>query len=174
VPEAAAAWAEKNRGLLIPAEGCVWNGEFLDRHMAELDPVIGPRMLTGRNLSAPDYFLLLKRYAELRGKLQLTLRGIDAVIVPTTMVPPKPLAEVEEKYLDSNMRYHRNCGIGNILNLCAVSVPCGFTSGGLPIGLQVYARPFHEDMALRVAYAYEKAAEWSARRPDLSWIGRKV
>lgn len=170
VPEAAAAWAEKNRGLLIPAEACVWNGEFLDKHLAELDPVIGPRMLTGRNLSAPDYFLLLKRYAELRGKLQSTLHDINALIVPTTMIPPRPLADIEEKYLDSNMRYHRNCGIGNILNLCAVSVPCGFTSGGLPIGLQIYAKPFHEDMALRVAYAYEQATEWHKRKPDLSWI----
>ena len=66
MPEAAAAWAEKNAALLIPAEACVANREFLDKHLDELDPVIGPRMLSGRKLSAPDYFLLLRRYAELR------------------------------------------------------------------------------------------------------------
>ena len=168
VPEAASAWAEKNRGLLIPAEACVWNGRFLDKHMAELDPVIGPRMLTGRSLSAPDYFLLLKRYAELRERLKDTLRDIDVLITPTTMVPPKPLTEIEASYLEHNTLYHRNSGIGNILDLCAVSLPCGFTSNGLPVGLQVYAKPFQEDMALRVAYAYEKATEWHTRRPDLA------
>jgi aspartyl-tRNA(Asn)/glutamyl-tRNA(Gln) amidotransferase subunit A len=168
VPEAAAAWAEKNRGLLIPAEACVWNGDFLDKHMAELDPVIGPRMLTGRNLSAPDYFLLLKRYAELRASLKSTLAGVDALIVPTTMVPPRPVAEVAQQYMNYNVKYHRNCGIGNILDLCGVSLPCGFTAGGLPIGLQVYAKPFREDTALQVAWAYEQATDWRSRRPPLA------
>ena len=177
VPEAAAAWAEKNRGLLLPAEACVINRDLLDNHFDELDPVIGPRMLTGRTLSAPDYFLLLRRYAELREQVRATLRNVDALIVPTTMAPAWPLTKIDaspESYLDYNMRVHRNTGLGNILNLCAVSLPCGFTSGGLPIGLQIYAKPFHEDMALRVAYAYEQATQWSARRPDLSWIGRRV
>ena len=174
VPEVAAAWAEKNRGLLIPAEACSVNRELLDKHLAELDPVIGPRMLTGRTLSAPDYFALLRRYAELREQVQWTLRDVDALIVPTTMAPARPLAAIDassETYLDYNMRVHRNTGIGNILNLCAVSVPCGFTSAGLPIGLMIYAKPFQEDMALRVAYAYEQATEWHTRHPDLAWTG---
>jgi aspartyl-tRNA(Asn)/glutamyl-tRNA(Gln) amidotransferase subunit A len=170
VPEVAAAWAEKNRGLLIPAEACAVNRELLDKHFAELDPVIGPRMLTGRTLSAPDYFALLRRYAELREQVRWTLRDVDALIVPTTMAPARPLAAIDasaETYVDYNMRVHRNTGIGNILNLCAVSVPCGFTSEGLPIGLMIYAKPFQEDMALRVAYAYEQATEWHTRHPPL-------
>ena len=69
------------------------------------------------------------------------------------------------------MRFHRNTGIGNILNLCGVSVPCGFTSMGLPIGLMIYAKPFREDMALRVAYAYEQATPWHTHHPDLAWTG---
>jgi aspartyl-tRNA(Asn)/glutamyl-tRNA(Gln) amidotransferase subunit A len=73
--------------------------------------------------------------------------------------------------LDYNMRVHRNAGLGNLLNLCAVSVPCGFTSDGLPIGLQIYAKPFQEDMALRVAYAFEQATDWHNRRPALAWMG---
>ena len=174
VPEVAAAWAQEKRPLLIPAEACAVNRELLDKHLAELDPVIGPRMLTGRSLSAPDYVALLRRYAELRTQVQWTLRDVDALIVPTTMAPALPLATIDaspEAYLDYNMRVHRNTGIGNILNLCAVSVPCGFTSQGLPIGLMIYAKPFHEDMALRVAYAYEQATQWHTRHPDLAWVG---
>ncbi|MBC8007907.1 MAG: amidase [Prolixibacteraceae bacterium] len=171
VPEAAAAWAEEKRPLLIPAEACAVNRELLDKHLAELDPAIGPRMLTGRTLSAPDYFALLRRYAQLRAQIQWTLRDVDALIVPTTMVCAQPLTAIDaspEAYLDHNLKFHRNTGIGNILNLCAVSVPCGFTAGGLPIGLQIYAKPFHEDMALRVAYAYEQATDWHTRHPPLS------
>jgi aspartyl-tRNA(Asn)/glutamyl-tRNA(Gln) amidotransferase subunit A len=174
VPEAAAAWAEKHRPLLIPAEGCVTNRELLDNHLDELDPVIGPRMLGGRSLSTPDYVALLRRYAQLRDSVQRTLSHIDAFIVPTTMEPAWPLCKIDatpESYLDYNMRVHRNTGIGNILNLCAVSLPCGFTKAGLPIGLMVYAKPFQEDMALRVAYAYEQATQWRMRRPELASAG---
>jgi aspartyl-tRNA(Asn)/glutamyl-tRNA(Gln) amidotransferase subunit A len=173
VPEAAAAWAEEKRPLLIPAEACAVNRQFLDKHLGALDPFIGPRMLTGRTLSAPDYFALLQRYAELRERVQWTLRDVDALIVPTTMAAARPIAAIDasfDAYLDYNTKVHRNCGVGNILNFCGVSVPCGFTSEGLPIGLMVYAKPFAEDMALRVAYAYEQATEWHTRHPDLEWI----
>jgi aspartyl-tRNA(Asn)/glutamyl-tRNA(Gln) amidotransferase subunit A len=173
VPEVAAAWAEEKRPLLIAAEGCAVNRELLDQHLDQLDPVIGPRMLTGRTLSAPDYVALLQRYAQLRGEVRWTLRDVDALIVPTTMTPARPLDAIDtsfEVYLEYNMKVHRNTGIGNILNLCAVSVPCGFTSAGLPIGLMIYAKPFAEDMALRVAYAYEQATDWHTRHPNLAWI----
>ncbi len=68
-------------------------------------------------------------------------------------------------------RYGRNTNFGNLLGLCAVSLPCGFTVEGLPIGLMIYAKPFREEMALRVAQAYEQATDWHRRRPDLTWIG---
>ncbi len=173
VPEVAAAWAEEKRPLLIAAEACAVNRELLDQHLDQLDPVIAPRMLTGRTLLAPDYFALLQRYAQLRGEVRWTLRDVDALIVPTTMAPARPLDAFDtsfDAYLEYNMKVHRNTGIGNILDLCAVSVPCGFTSDGLPIGLMIYAKPFEEDMALRVAYAYEQATDWHTRHPDLAWI----
>ena len=174
VPEAAEAWAEAKRPLLIAAEACAVNAEFLDTHLEALDPVIGPRMITGRTLSASDYFALLRRYAALRERVRWTLGDVDALIVPTTMIPARPLAVIDssfERYLEHNVKYHRNAGVGNLLNLCAVSVPCGFTAEGLPIGLMIYATPFQEDVALRVAYAYEQATEWHKRRPDLAWTG---
>jgi aspartyl-tRNA(Asn)/glutamyl-tRNA(Gln) amidotransferase subunit A len=56
-----------------------------------------------------------------------------------------------------------------VLGLCAVTLPCGFTRDGLPIGLMIYAKPFDEAAALRVAWAYEQATPWHRRRPDLRW-----
>src|SRR5262249_35744734 len=119
-----------------------------------------------------DYFALIRRYAALRAGVQRTLRDVDALIVPTTMIPARPLSVIDrslESYAEHNGKYLRNTSIGNILNLCGISLPCGFTREGLPIGLMVYARPFQEEMALRVAYAYEQATEWHARQPDLTW-----
>jgi aspartyl-tRNA(Asn)/glutamyl-tRNA(Gln) amidotransferase subunit A len=173
VPEVSAAHAEAKRPLLIAAEGCAVNRRLLDEHLNELDPFIGPRMLGGRALSAPDYFALLRRCAQLREDVKWTLRDVDALLVPTTMAPPAPVSALQasfEAYLDYNTAVHRNCGLGNLLDLCGVSLPCGFTAEGLPIGLMVYAKPFDEATALRVAYAYEQATDWHRRRPDLSWI----
>jgi aspartyl-tRNA(Asn)/glutamyl-tRNA(Gln) amidotransferase subunit A len=55
----------------------------------------------------------------------------------------------------------------SLAGIAAVSVPCGFTQGGLPIGLQLIARPFDEARLLRAAHAYQAATDWHRRRPDL-------
>ena len=51
--------------------------------------------------------------------------------------------------------------------ICGISIPCGFTGGGLPIGLQVLGAPFEEDKLLRVARMYERATDWHTRRPPI-------
>ena len=172
VPEAAEGMAEKARALAIAAEACVGNARFLDQHFDALDPVVAHRMIAGRTLSAPDYHALLRQWQGLRERVQRTLQDVDALLVPTAPLPARPLREIDrtrESYAEFNGKYLRNTAIGNILNLCAVSVPCGWTRAGLPIGLQIYAKPFQEDVALRVAHAYEQATEWHRRHPDLGW-----
>ena len=171
VPEAAEAMAEQKRALAIAAEACVYNARLLDQHFDQLDPVVAHRMIGGRELSAPEYFGLLRQWAELRRRLGARLADVDALLVPTTPLPSKPLAEVDrtiESYAQHNGRYLRNTAVGNILNLCGVSPPCGFTREGLRIGLMVYAKPFQEDVALRVAHAYETPPSGTgAARPRL-------
>jgi len=53
----------------------------------------------------------------------------------------------------------------SLSGLPAISVPCGFSTMGLPIGLQLMGRPFEESMVLRAAYAYEQATSWRTKRP---------
>jgi aspartyl-tRNA(Asn)/glutamyl-tRNA(Gln) amidotransferase subunit A len=172
VPEAAEAMGEQRRAQMIAAEALAVNGAFLDEQFDALDPVVAHRMKTGRALSATDYFVVLRQWAALRERVKRTLADVDALLVPTTMIPPRPIAAIDasiESYTDANLRYLRNTALGNILALSAVVLPCGFTREGLPIGLMIYAKPFDEAMALRVAWAYEQATEWHRRRPDLGW-----
>jgi aspartyl-tRNA(Asn)/glutamyl-tRNA(Gln) amidotransferase subunit A len=172
VPEAAEAMSEQKRALAVAAEACVHNARLLDDHFDELDPVVAHRMIGGRQLSAPDYFGLMRQWAELRKRLAARLADVDALLVPTSPLPAAPVAEIDrtrESYAQWNGRYLRNCVVGNTLNLCGVSLPCGFTRGGLPIGLMVYAKPFQEDVALRVARAYERATDWHRFQPNLAW-----
>jgi aspartyl-tRNA(Asn)/glutamyl-tRNA(Gln) amidotransferase subunit A len=155
---------------MIAAEACVINERLLNKHYQDLDPVVAERMIAGRTLSAPDYFAELRRWEDLRKRILYSLKEIDALLVPTTMIPAKPLSEVEasaEAYRRFNAQYLRNTSLGNILNLCAVSVPCGYTREGLPIGLMIYAKPFQEELALQIAYAYEQATPWHTYHPSL-------
>jgi aspartyl-tRNA(Asn)/glutamyl-tRNA(Gln) amidotransferase subunit A len=127
-------------------------------------------MKTGRQLSATDYFTVRRQWAALR--VRHTLADVDALLIPATMIPPRPIAAIDasiEAYGDANPRYLRNSSLGNILDLCAVTLPCGFAGAGLPLGLMVYAKPFDEATALRVAHAFEQATEWHTRRPPDRW-----
>jgi aspartyl-tRNA(Asn)/glutamyl-tRNA(Gln) amidotransferase subunit A len=172
VPEVAEAMGEQRRAHMIAAEALAVNGRFIDEQFDALDPIVAHRMRGGRQLSATDYFLVLRQWASLRERVKRTLADVDALLVPATLIPPRPLAAIDasiEAYSDANLGYLRNTALGNVLNLCAVTLPCGFTRDGLPIGLMIYAKPFDEAGALRVAWAYEQATDWHRRRPDLSW-----
>ena len=71
---------------------------------------------------------------------------------------------VEEPVLVAMIRC---TGPFNATGLPAISLPCGFTGDGLPVGLQLAGRPFDEALVLRAARTYEQAAEWHRRRPQL-------
>ena len=172
IPEVAEAMSEQRRATMIAAEALAVNGRLVDQHFDALDPAVVHRMKLGRTLTATDYFTVLRQWAGLRERVKRTLADVDAVLVPATMIPPRPVATIDvspESYGDANMKYLRNTAVGNILGLSSVVLPSGFTRDGLPIGLMIYAKPFDEAMALRVAQAYEKATEWRRRRPDLGW-----
>jgi aspartyl-tRNA(Asn)/glutamyl-tRNA(Gln) amidotransferase subunit A len=172
VPEVSEVMADQRRVSMIAAEALAVNGRLIDEQFDSLDPVVAHRMRGGRTLSATDYFSVLRQWSALRERVRRTLADVDALIVPATMMPPRPLAPIDasaESYTEANLRYLRNTAVGNILALCGVVLPCGFTRDGLPIGLMIYAKPFDETTALRVAWAYEHATDWHRRRPDLGW-----
>jgi aspartyl-tRNA(Asn)/glutamyl-tRNA(Gln) amidotransferase subunit A len=160
------------RGLVIAAEAYAVNRDFLEKRFDEMDPLVRERMRRGREISAPEYFQTTRRWSALRREVGRTLVHVDALLVPTTMIPPRPVAPLVadlERYLQVNTQYLRNCAIGNILGLCGLTVPCGFTDQGFPIGLMIYGKAFDEGIVLRVGHAYEQATRWHEWTPDLGW-----
>jgi aspartyl-tRNA(Asn)/glutamyl-tRNA(Gln) amidotransferase subunit A len=169
---AADAVALNPRGLVIAAEAYTLNRRFIEEHYDELDPIVATRMAKGRDVTAADYLQTTLDWKRLRLEAVRQLMDVDAVLCPTTPIPACTLAEANddmEIYAHRNLMYLRNTAIGNILDLCGLSVPCGLTGDGLPIGLMIYGRPFQEDMVLRIGHAYQQATEWHLRRPDLEW-----
>ena len=174
LPEVSECFTFGKRDLFIAAEALAVNGHWVENHFEQLDPVISTRLLPGRELTATDYFLLLRKWAELRRKVVERMGNIEVLIVPTTMIAAKPVEVAganQEAYREHNMKYLRNTILGNRLDLCAATVPCGFDGDGLPIGLMLYSKPFNEHLVLRAALAFEQAAGFLDQRPDLSWAG---
>jgi aspartyl-tRNA(Asn)/glutamyl-tRNA(Gln) amidotransferase subunit A len=97
---------------------------------------------------------------------QQAFARVDLLVAPTT---PNVAFKHGEKEDPLSMYLNDVFAVpANIAGLPAVSVPCGFTAGGLPIGLQLIARAFDEARLLRAAHAYEQATAWHTRRPELT------
>jgi len=88
------------------------------------------------------------------------------VIGPTS---PTPAFKIGEKTADPLAMYLSDIYTisANLAGICGISVPCGFTKTGLPIGLQILGAPFAEEELLRVARMHERETEWHKRRPML-------
>ena len=104
---------------------------------------------------------------------------VQVIVVPTISFPAPTIEELDRgrAHIDGRevrLSDHR----GNLFTLCtipfnqtglpALSVCCGFSPSGLPIGMQIVGRPFDEETVLRVGHAYERAAGWHKRTPDLA------
>jgi aspartyl-tRNA(Asn)/glutamyl-tRNA(Gln) amidotransferase subunit A len=118
---------------------------------------------------ATDYLQGQRVRAQLRARWLSALREVDVLITPTVPVtaPPAP-AEGSGGSGVVKGTLLRNTYPFNLAGFPALSVPCGFTSAGLPIGLQIVGRP-HEDLtALRVGRHYQQASAWQTRQPPLT------
>ena len=172
--EATEALALNPGGVFIASEGYALNKKWLEEHFDQLDPVVAQRMIKGKDITAEKYLGNMLASKRLRSKAYNVLKDIDAVLVPTTCWPAKPVAEVDadlDTYLNNNTLYLRNTNIGNTLNLSGLNVPCGLTKAGLPLGLLIYGKPFQEEVILNIGYAFQERTGWHRNTPDLSWMG---
>lgn len=172
-PVAREACELARRGAVLASEAYAVNRRFVEEAFDKVDPFVAFRLARAREISGYEYVEANRKMMELRVEAAEVFEGIDVLLVPTTRLPALPLKEVSESvelYGNANWAYLRNTSIGNILNLCGLSVPCGFTAKGLPIGLMIYGRPFGERCVLRVGYVLQEATDWHLKEPDLSWI----
>jgi aspartyl-tRNA(Asn)/glutamyl-tRNA(Gln) amidotransferase subunit A len=102
----------------------------------------------------------------IRRDFENAFRNVDVLLAPTT---PTPAFKIGEKINDPLAMYLSDIFTipVNLAGVPAISVPCGFTKGKLPIGLQLIGRPFDEETLLRTAYAFEQETEFYKIRPNL-------
>ena len=115
----------------------------------------------------PSAYAQSRRQLELlRRQIKTTFAEVDLLVTPTTSLLPAKIAD----NVDSKGRLKYPLGIRNtapfdVLGVPAISVPCGFTTSGLPVGLQIAGAPFAESTVVALAHAYERETEWHRRNP---------
>lgn len=126
--------------------------------------ILGTYVLSGGYYDA--YYLLAQKVRTLlRRDFENVFTSCDALLTP---VAPTPAFRVGEKTQDPLQMYLADVFTvpASLAGLPGMSVPCGFSQNGLPIGLQILGSPFGEEAMLRVGYAYEQATEWHRRVPE--------
>lgn len=124
----------------------------------------------GLRLTAADIGRAERSRTRLWSRVLSFFERYDAIVTPTTAIPPFPVetvfpTEIAGRPMSNYIEWVLLTYAFTVIGVPAISVPCGFTRAGLPVGLQIAGRWRDEATVLRVARAFEEASPWSARRP---------
>jgi aspartyl-tRNA(Asn)/glutamyl-tRNA(Gln) amidotransferase subunit A len=160
---------------LQKAESYANHAESVAKNPELYDPETVRRIRSGENVSAVEYIEQRRELEAARRRIRSIFSDVDVLVTPTTPMPAPAIAGLKaspEALRPAELRLLRNTRPFNVWGLPAISVPCGFTQSGLPIGLQIAGPPWREDMVLQLAYAYEQATAWHKRECDVPSIRR--
>ncbi|HEV2396552.1 MAG TPA: amidase [Candidatus Sulfotelmatobacter sp.] len=155
---------------LQAAESYAYHAENVARHPDSYQPETLRRIRTGQKVSAAEYIQRRHELEEARRNIRHAFADVDLIVTPTTPIPAPSIADLKaspEALRPAELKLLRNTRPFNVWGLPAISVPCGFTQAGLPIGLQIAGPHWREDLVLRLAHAYEQATAWHKRRCEV-------
>ena len=149
------------------AEIYACHGEAARRSPDLFQPDTLERIQCGADVDTRAYIEARRRIEELRRGADGIFEGVDLLVTPTTVVPPFDTcrAHTHEELRALELVTLRNTRPFNALGLPSVSVPCGFTGEGLPIGLQITGPGGGEAGVLSLAHAYQQRTDWHGRWP---------
>jgi aspartyl-tRNA(Asn)/glutamyl-tRNA(Gln) amidotransferase subunit A len=145
--------------------------KFLRTRLNDYSPDVRNGFLAGQLILGKHYMKAQRVRGLIRQEMQAVLKRVDALVTPTVPVPAPRLGEtmltIGDETIDTMSVLSRLTRQANLAGFPAISVPCGFTEGSLPIGLQLIGRPFAETSILQIAHAYEQNNSWHQRRPAI-------
>ncbi len=150
-------------GQIVQADGAAYHRERLEQHPELFGADVRGRLETGRDLSSGAYALARRKQVEARRRSERFFRQYDALLLPSTPIPALSFDEIENSASQAPA-LTRFTAPFNLTGLPALSVPCGFTQEGLPIGLQIVSGAWQEAKMLRAGYAFEQATEWHKQK----------
>jgi len=152
------------------AESFAYHAEYLAEPStrALYDAVTLSRLDAAGEVSAETYIAARRELEIARRTIAEVFTEVDVLVTPTTPALPEPIARAQNPATASGAeRSVRNTAPFNIFGIPTISVPCGFSRDGLPIGLQISGPRLGEVDVLALAHAFEQATDWHTRRPPL-------
>ncbi|PYX51108.1 MAG: Asp-tRNA(Asn)/Glu-tRNA(Gln) amidotransferase subunit GatA [Acidobacteria bacterium] len=149
------------------AESYAYHAEHATRSPELYQPETLRRIRSGEKVTAAEYIQRRRELNEARRSIRAIFADVDVLVTPTMPMPAPSIADLKanpDALRPAELKLLRNTRPFNVWGLPAISVPCGFTQSGLPIGLQIAGSHWREDLVLRVAHAYEQATAWHKRR----------
>ena len=152
--------------LMTQADGAAFHRERLREHPLGFGEDVRLRLQTGAAYTSSEYSLARRTQTEMRHRMDFFFREFDLLLLPATPIPA-PFIEGSDALAQAR-RLTRFTAPFNLTGLPALSIPCGFSTNGLPLGLQIVSPAWSEKKLLRGAQAYEIATDWHLKRPNLS------
>ena len=155
---------------LQKAESYAYHCEFVRQSPELYQPETLRRIRTGEGISPEDAARCKRELQEARKQIASVFNDVDLLITPTTPTPAPVISELKanpDLLRPRELVLLRNTRPMNVWGLPAISVPCGFTQSGLPIGLQIIGPHGGESEVLQLAHAYEQATAWHQHLPNL-------
>ena len=150
---------------ILRADGATVHRDRLREHPEWFGEDIRRRLEDGANTPLSEYILARRTQAEIKKRFEQFFESYDFLITPTTPIAA-PTIEGHDA-VEQAAQLTRFTAPFNLAGLPALSLPCGFTKKGLPIGLQIISRAWGEAKVLNVGYTFEQATEWHQRQPPL-------
>jgi aspartyl-tRNA(Asn)/glutamyl-tRNA(Gln) amidotransferase subunit A len=150
--------------VIMLSEAFGYHERLLRSQPEEFGDMVRARFRMGALFTAADYVQAQRVRNVLKRECAAVLQRVDVLVSPTMSTPAPAFAGLDAM---TTARRPSFTGPYNLTGMPAISVPCGFTPAGLPVGLQIAGKPFDEPTVLRVAYAYQQHARWFEKRPPV-------
>lgn len=155
---------------IIQSEAYALHLSNLEQSAELFDPFTRRRLERGAEVSLVSYVNARRDLDRIRREARSVFAQVDFLVSPTTPIGPIGINEAlaENPPAGNVPPSLRNTLPFNLYGLPSISVPCGFLSSGLPVGLQIAGAPWNEAGVLKLAHAYESANDWVNRRPHMA------
>jgi Asp-tRNA(Asn)/Glu-tRNA(Gln) amidotransferase A subunit family amidase len=161
-------------GILLMADVSSYHWNWLRARPSEYEPGTRRMLRLGELISARDYLLALQARRQFKTEMREVFCGhrLDAIVTPTNFGTAVPLAErfpaiAEPDDSIVEIKFNHHTMPFNLTGQQALTIPCGFSDAGLPVGMQIVGRPFDEATILRIGSAYERVTPWHKVSPSI-------
>lgn len=142
---------------------------YFPTRAAEYSEEVRERIESGAKIPAHRYLAGFDVKKRLLAEFEEAFRSVDAIVAPTEPIAAPPIGaesvRIDGVEVGARAAIVGHCRPANFTGLPAISLPCGFTREGLPVGLQLIGRAFGEASLLQIARSYEQANDWGSRHP---------